>query len=605
MLSRRKFLASTVAVAGALAAQPLYAAPASGEAAKLNALLDAIFQETLRQNPEGATQLGFDKGANADLKSKLRDESGAGIAASKALAADQLRRLRQIDANALTGMDRVNYDTLLYTRESAVAIGAFDFGGTSYGPSPYVVSQLTGAYQSVPDFLDTKHRIETAADADAYLARLDAFAGQIADNTERMRHDAAEGVAPPDFLLDRALEQMTATRTTADKSLLVASIARRAKEKGLSDDYATKAAAIYDAKIGPALDGLIAETKTLRATAAHDAGLWRFAQGEAFYAAALRSATTTSLSPDAIHQLGLDQGKEIAARIDTLLQKQGMTQGTVGERILALYKQEVYPNTDDGKAQCIAYCNQRLAEIRPHLPSVFKRLPDYKFEVRRVPVQTEPGAASAFSQPPTLDGTRPGIVYFNLHDSAEWPKWCLSTTVFHEGLPGHQLEGGLALGNAGLPLIRKITGFSGYAEGWALYAEQLADEIGMYDDDPLGRIGYLKFQLFRANRCVVDTGIHHLKWSREQAIQYFVEHGGDAPGFATREVERYCATPGQACSYKLGHTVWTKARERAKAALGAKYDIKDFHEAGLDCGRVPLDVLDGVIDRYIAAKSAS
>jgi len=607
MLSRRRFLASTAAVAGAIAAQPLplHAEPAKGEAAKLNALLDAIFQETLHQNPEGATQLGFDKGANADLKSKLRDESASGIAAAKALAADQLRRIQAIDASALTGMDRVNYDTILYTRESAVAVNAFDFGGTSYGPSPYVVSQLTGAYQSVPDFLDTKHRIETAADADAYLARLDAFAGQVASNTERMRHDSALGVAPPDFLLDRTLEQMTATRTTADKSLLVTSIARRAKEKGLSDDYAKKAAAIYDAKIGPALDGLIAETKTLRATATHDASMARLPQGDAFYAAALRSTTTTSLSPDAIHQLGLDQGKEIAARIDLLLQKQGMTKGTVGERILALYAQEVYPNTDDGKAQCIAYCNQRLAEIRPHLPSVFRRLPDYKFEVRRVPVQTEPGAASAFSQPPTLDGTRPGIVYFNLHDSAEWPKWCLSTTVFHEGLPGHQLEGGLALGNTNLPLLRKITGFSGYAEGWALYAEQLADEIGMYDEDPLGRIGYLKFQLFRANRCVVDTGIHHLKWSREQAIQYFVEHGGDAPGFAAREVERYCATPGQACSYKLGHTVWTKGRDRAKAALGPKYDIKDFHEAGLDCGRVPLDVLDGVIDRYIAAKKTT
>ena len=605
MLSRRKFLASTAAVAGVAATPSLHAAPGSAEAAKLDVLLDALFRETLRQNPESATQLGFDKGENAELKSRLRDDSVAGIAAAKALTADQLRRIKAINATALSGMDRVNYDTILYTRESAVAVNAFDFGGSSYGPSPYVVSQLTGAYQSVPDFLDTKHRIETAADADAYLARLDAFAGQIADNTERMRHDAGLGVAPPDFLLDRALEQMTATRTTADTSLLVTSIARRAKEKGLSDDYAKKAAALYDAKIGPALDGLIAETKVLRATATHDASMARLPQGDAFYAAALRSTTTTGLSPDAIHQLGLDQGKDIAARIDVLLQKQGMTTGTIGERILALYKQQVYANTDDGKAQCIAYCNQRLAEIRPHLPTVFRRVPDYKFEVRRVPPQTEPGAASAFSQPPTLDGTRPGIVYFNLHDSAEWPRWCLSTTVFHEGLPGHQLEGGLALANTGLPLIRKITGFSGYAEGWALYAEQLADEIGMYDDDPLGRIGYLKFQLFRANRCVVDTGIHHMRWSREQAIQYFVEHGGDAPGFAAREVERYCATPGQACSYKLGHTVWTKARERAKAALGAKYDIKDFHEAGLDCGRVPLDVLDGVIDRYIAAKKAA
>jgi uncharacterized protein (DUF885 family) len=609
MLNRRDFLSSTAAFAGAVMSAPtlLRAAPVSDAAVKLNALLDAIFQENLRQNPESATQLGFDKGPNADLKARLRDESAVGIADAKALNLDQLRRLKAIDAGALTGLDRVNYDTVVYTHESVAAISAFDFGGASYGPSPYVVSQLTGAYQSVPDFLDTKHRIETAADADAYLSRLDAFADELDANTDRFRHDAALGVVPPDFLLDTTLTQMMKTRTTADQSLLVTSIARRAKDKGLDDSYARKAAAIYDGKIGPALDRQIALTQELRKSAVHDAGLWRFRQGDEFYAAALRSTTTTGMSPDEIHKMGLDQAAAIGARLDTLLKAQGLTTGTVGERIASLYKNPAsfYPNTDAGKIDAIAYCNAQLDAIRPRLPRVFRRLPDYKFEIRRVPPATEAGAASAFSQGPALDGSRPGIVYFNLHDSAEWPKWCLSTTVFHEGLPGHQLEGGLALSNTGLPLIRKATGFSGYAEGWALYAEQLADEIGMYDDDPLGRIGYLKFQLFRAGRCVVDTGIHHLHWSREQAIQYFVDLDGDAPGFATREVERYCATPGQACSYKIGHTVWTGARERARTTLGARFDIKDFHEAGLDCGRVPLDVLNGVIDRYIAQKQAA
>jgi uncharacterized protein (DUF885 family) len=612
MFTRRHLLASTAALSAA-AAIPAWAktpvhkaaakTPASDAAPRLNALMDAFFQENLHENPESATLLGLDKAANAALKSQLRDESATGIAAAKAHTADQMARLTAIPAGQLSGMDRVNYDTIHYTLDSRLRVEAFAFGGSSYGPSPYVVSQLTGSYQQVPDFLDTKHRIDTTADADAYLSRLDGFAGQLDANTERMKHDAGLGVVPPDFILDRTLEQMNATRTGADQSLLVTSIAKRAKAKGLSDDYAAKAAAIYDAKIGPALDRQIAQAKAMRAVATHDAGTSHFKDGDAFYAAALHSTTTTGMSPDEVHQLGLDQAKDISARIDVLLRKQGLTQGTVGARVLALYKQGVYPNTDDGKAQCIAYCNQRLDEIRPHLPTVFKRVPDYKFEVRRVPPQTEPGAASAFSQAPALDGSRPGIVYFNLHDSAEWPKWCLSTTIFHEGLPGHQLEGGLALSNANLPLIRKTIGFSGYAEGWALYAEQLADEIGMYDDDPLGRIGYLNFQLFRANRCIVDTGIHHLKWSREQAIQYFVENGGNAPGFATREVERYCVTVGQACSYKIGHTVWTKARARAQAKLGPRYDIKDFHEAGLDCGRVPLDVLDGVIDRYIAAKA--
>jgi uncharacterized protein (DUF885 family) len=605
MLNRRELFSSAASAAIAYSLAPAFAA--TDPVSSLDALMSTFFQENLAQNPEGATQLGFDKGANAALKYKLRDESLEGVAAAKRLNASQLHRLKAIDALALSGLDKVNYDTLIYTGESRAAIAAFDFGGSSFGPSPYVVSQLTGVYQTFPDFMDTKHTIETAADCDAYLSRLEAFAGQLDGDTERMKHDVALGVAPPDFILDRALEQMSLFRTTPDKSLLVTSIAKHAKAKGLPDSYAAKAATIYDAKIGPAMDRQIAETKAMRATATPDAGLWKLKDGEAYYAASLHSATTTNMTPAEVHRLGLDQATEITARIDALLKAQGLTKGTVSERILSLDHdpKSIYPNTDAGKADEIAYCNQRLAEIKPKLPAYFSRLPPYSFEVRRVPPATEAGAASAFSQGPAVDGSRPGIVYFNLHDSAEWPKWTLSTTVFHEGLPGHQLEGGLALSNKKLPLVRKMIGFSGYAEGWALYAEQLADEIGMYDDDPLGRIGYLNFQLFRANRCIVDTGIHHLKWPRDQAIQYFVDHGGNAPSFASREVERYCVTPGQACSYKIGHTVWVKARERTRAALGARYNIKDFHSAGLDCGRVPLDVLDGVIDRYIARAKAA
>ncbi|MBL6853420.1 MAG: DUF885 family protein [Alphaproteobacteria bacterium] len=601
MLDRRQLLGSAAALGAASFITPVFAA--DDEAARLNALMDVFFQEGLQQGPEQATLLGLDKGPNAGLRSRLRDESAAGVAASRALSADQLKRIQGIDPGKLSGMDRVNYDTVRYTLESRVAMNAFDYGGAGGGGgvSPYVVSQQTGAYQQVPDFLDTKHPLNDAGDADAYLARLEAFAGQIDGNIDRFRHDAGLGVIPPDFILDTSLDQMSKTRLPASQTELVQSIATRTKAKAIAGDWEAKATAIYDQKIGPALDRLIAVTKEMRSKAAHDAGVSRLPQGDAYYAAALRFSTTTRMSPDEVHQLGLDQSKAIVDRLNGLLKAQGLTTGTVGQRIASLYKDQryIYPNTDEGKVQQIAYCNDRLAAVRPKLPSVFKRLPPYQFEVRRVPPATEAGAASAFSQGPSLDGSRPGIVYFNLHDSAEWPKWTLPTTIYHEGLPGHQLEGGLAL-SSNLPLIRKATGFSGYAEGWALYAEQLADEIGMYDDDPLGRIGYLKFQLFRASRCVVDTGIHHMKWSREQAIQYFVDAEGDAPGFATREVERYCVTPGQACSYKIGHTVWNRARDRANAALGAKYDIKDFHEAGLSCGRVPLDVLDGVIDGFIA-----
>jgi uncharacterized protein (DUF885 family) len=339
----------------------------------------------------------------------------------------------------------------------------------------------------------------------------------------------------------------------------------------------------------------------------HDAGIWRLPQGPAFYGAALHATTTTRYTPQEVHQLGLDQARAISARVDTLLKAQGLSQGTVGERLKALYADpaQLYPNTDSGKIEAIAYCNSRLEQIRPLLPKAFHRLPPYRFEVRRVPPQTEAGAASAFSQAPPVDGSRPGLVYFNLHDSAEWPKFCLATTIYHEGLPGHQLEGGLALSNPHLSLLRKTLSFSAYGEGWALYAEQLADELGAYDADPLGRIGYLKFQLLRANRCVVDTGIHAMRWSREQAIAHFVDQEGEAPGFAAREVERYCTSPGQACSYKIGHTVITGLREKAKATLGPKFDIKDFHDAVFANGRVPLEVLERTTRDWLAGRGVT
>jgi uncharacterized protein (DUF885 family) len=607
MIDRRNLLVSASAGAAALAL-PGFAQAQAPAGSTLTPLLDQFFRERMRLRPEGATQLGLDKGPNADLKARLSDQSPAGLAAAKATTHDQLKRLNAVDRASLSAGDKVSYDAVAYSLNSSAAVQAFDFGGNAFGPSPYVVSQLTGAYQQVPDFLDTKHSIETREDADAYLSRMAAFAGQVDDNTERMKHDAALGVAPPDFMLDLTLDQLGKTRTPgAADNLLVSSLAKRAAAKGLPASYAAEAAKLYDARVGPALDRQIAEVRKLRAAAVHDAGLWRFKEGPAFYQAALRDTTTTSYSPDEVHRIGLEQARDISARLDGLLKAQGMTQGTVGARMRALYARpdQLYANTDAGKAEQIAYCNARLAQIRTLLPKAFSRLPSYQFEVRRVPPQTEAGAASAFSQSPALDGSRPGLVYFNLHDSAEWPRFCLATTIFHEGLPGHQLEGGLALSNPNLSLLRKTLGFPAYGEGWALYAEQLSDELGAYADDPLGRLGYLKFQLFRANRCVVDTGIHHLRWSREQAIAYFVDQEGEAPGFAAREVERYCASPGQACSYKLGHTVITGIRGKAQAALGPKFELKDFHDAVLANGRVPLEVLQRVTDDWIASRRAA
>ena len=592
---------------GAVAATPGWAqAPAAGPSPALTALFDAIYEEDLRRSPESATSQGLDKGKLASLRGQTGDASMAGRDAATAAAKDQLRRLEAFDRRGLSPADALNLDVVIYTKRARIAQGSFAYGGSGFGPSPYVISQNGGAYQSMPDFLDTRQPVETVQDAEDYLARLDGFATTLDQETERLRHDSSLGVIPPDFMIGLILDQMDKTRLPAGEAVAVQSLKRRAAAKGLSGRYADRAAQTWSKAVLPALDRQRDLVQALSAKATHDAATRRLPQGEAFYAMALKNTTTSSMSAAEVHRFGLDQAKAISARLDGELRKQGMTKGTVAERMAALYKdpRQLYPDTDEGKAQAIAYCNDRLVAIRGKLPQAFTRQPPYKFEVRRVPRANEAGAASAYSQGAAIDGSRPGYVYFNLRDSAEWPKFCLATTVYHEGLPGHQMEGGLALSNASLPLIRKGSGFSGYGEGWALYAEQVADELGMYDDDPYGRLGYLKFQLFRAHRCVVDTGIHTMGWSREKAAQYFVDGEGEAPGFAAREVERYCASPGQACSYKIGHSVFVRLRDEAKAKQGVRFDLKAYHDAVLGIGRVPLDILEVQGRRWIAGSVA-
>jgi uncharacterized protein (DUF885 family) len=288
------------------------------------------------------------------------------------------------------------------------------------------------------------------------------------------------------------------------------------------------------------------------------------------------------------------------------MRAQGLTQGTVGQRQSGMSKEARfnYPNTDAGKAQLLADLNKQIEAVNRVLPNYFGRLPKANVEVRRVPVDIEAGAPGGYYQSPTLDGSRPGAYYINLRDTAEWPRWSLPTLTYHEANPGHHWQITLALEAEGIPMIRKVTGFSAFSEGWALYAEQLADEIGMYDNDPWGRIGYLQSFLFRAVRLVVDTGLHHKRWSREQAIRYMTEHLGEPESSHVTEVERYCVWPGQACSYKVGQTEWVRLREDARGRLGARFDIKGFHDTALASGNMPLKVLENVVADWIRTRTA-
>ena len=305
-----------------------------------------------------------------------------------------------------------------------------------------------------------------------------------------------------------------------------------------------------------------------------------------------------------VHAMGLEQVAELSARADQILRAEGRTEGTVGERISALARDpaQVYPNTDAGREELLASLNAQMADMQARLPAYFGRIPVSPVEVRRVPVTTEAGAPGGYYQPPALDGSRPGAYYINLRDTAEWPKFTLPTLTYHEASPGHHHQIALQMENDDAPMLMKLLGFSAYSEGWGLYAEQLADEMGVYDNDPWGRLGYLQSFMFRAVRLVVDSGLHSERWSREQAIRYMVETLGDAESTVTTEVERYCVWPGQAASYKVGQTVWGNLRTRAMTQLGDRFDIKGFHDTALNAGGVPLTVLERVVDDWIAAQ---
>ena len=615
MSNRREFLSGAGSLIALSVAAPLrqaaLAAPAAAAAApaettaRLDALFEVFMDERLSKSPQQLTSLGLDKDRYAWARAQLNDASLARQQAAKLENASRLKRLRAFGRGALHGPDLANYDTVEFQMQTVARAAPLQYGDFV---RPYVVSQLTGAYQEVPTFLDRQHKVENRDDAEAYLARLHSFGVVLDQETERVRHDAALKVVPPDFILDRTLEQMRALRAAApEASILATSLASRAGKLGIAGDYGAQAARIVADEVYPALDRQAQALGELRPHAVHDAGVLRLTQGGALYEVALRFATTTDMTPAEVHQLGLTQGKELAARMDELLRTQGLTSGTVTERVQALSKDPkyLYPNTDAGRQQILDYCNGLLQALQPHLPQYFNILPKAPVEIRRVPPYIEAGAPGGYYNTPALDGSRPGAFYINLRDTGELPRWTLPTLVHHESAPGHHFQLALVLEMPSLPLIRKAGGgFSANTEGWALYAEQLCDEMGLYDDDPLGRLGMLQAAAFRAARCVVDTGLHTKGWSREQAIEYMVENTGDNRNAMTTEVERYCTWPGQATSYKVGQTRWLKIRADARTRLGKKFDIRAFHDAGLTAAPMPMSVLERVMEEWVRSQGA-
>ena len=602
-ISRRQTLAALGAGTASLSlAAPAWAADAPA-ASGAETLLTSVAENLLAHGPEGATSLGIDTGARAPMRAKLGDRSAAGVQALADTLKSDLARVRAFDK---AGLDHSNRTSLAVV-ESAYGVAldgfALPYGDVAVGGwrnTPYVVIQNVGAYLDVPKFLDSDHPVKNAADAEAYLSRLNAYPGALDGETDRLKAAGGQGLIAPAFLIDKAVRQMEASLADArNGGGLVDSLARRTHEGRIAGNWGPRADAITRGAVVPALERQLAELKAQRGKATMDAGMWARPGGDQWYAWALRASTTTRMTPEEVHQMGLSELAELHGRMAPILKKLGYTKGSVGDRMNALAKDPVYkfPDNDAGRAEIVAYIQTWLGKIRAQLPRAFRTLMKGNVEVKRLPLAEEPGAPAAYGGAGSIDGSTPGRMWINLRTTDLHSKYSLPDLTMHEAIPGHAWQGEYA---NQMPLIRSMLAFNAYSEGWGLYAEQLADELGLYDDFEVGRLGYLQSIAFRACRLVVDTGIHAKRWTREEGVRFFVEQNGSNPLEVASEVDRYCSWAGQACGYKVGHSEINRQRGLAQAALGAKYDLRDFNNVVVEGGNVPLDVLAKNVDAYVA-----
>jgi uncharacterized protein (DUF885 family) len=591
-----------VAVLGYLTYRTLWGKPFS-----MNMLANRQAIEFLMDNPELFTAVGLIDGTVFDHHSdKLAESSLKKRDADYAQFAKFLGEVHEFDRSRLNRQDQITYDILVDQYQTPLDYQKFNWL-TSEGLYP--ISPMFGLQVQLPGFMETVHVVKNDKTARNYVLRLHAMKDKLDGATTQMQWQATQGVVLPPALLERSLLVIhdTVASPAADNALVTSFSARMDKVQGLAaarkQELTREAVAAVTTDVYPAYARMTAALEALKPQAATQAaGVGRLPDGAAFYAESLRQMTTTDYSAEQVHQLGLSEVARITQEMAALLNAQGLTEGTVGARMTALSKDPRFllPNTDDGRKQMLARYQQILDEVAARMPEYFRSVPKTHLTVERVPPGQEKGTSGAYYQQAAMDGSRPGTFFANLRDLSETPTYGMKTLAYHEGIPGHHFQISTALGLKDLPLLRQQTLYTAYAEGWALYAEHFAAEIGMYKDDPWGDLGRLQLELLRAARLVVDTGLHAKGWSREQAIDYMVNTTGMAPADVTSEVERYMAAPGQACAYKVGELKILELRERAKAALGPKFNIKDFHAVVLENGGVPLTVLEQLVNEWVA-----
>jgi uncharacterized protein (DUF885 family) len=481
--------------------------------------------------------------------------------------------------------------------------------GEKYQWHNYPVNQLFGVQNEFPSFMANIHRLLAPRDCEYYRQRLIAVGPKFDQLLESLKVREQKGILPPRFVVEKVLVEMNnfVAQPAAENILATSFKTRAAKIAEFNDEQRAMfqkriETAITD-NVYPAYGKLIDYFNGVLPKTTTDDGVWKLPDGETFYAYALRRNTTTTLNPQEIHDLGLREVARIESEMRTLLDANGFAGRPIGEAMSALGKDPrfLFSNDDKGRADALAEYTRLINDAIERSRLLFATVPKAKVEVQRVPMFKEATSAGAYYNGASLDGARPGVFYANLRDMNEISKWSMRTLAYHEGVPGHHWQIATAQELKGLPQFRKLIPFTAYSEGWALYTEWLAKEAGWYDGDPFGDLGRLQAELFRAVRLVVDTGIHAKRWPREQAITYMHDKTGMGEKEVTAEIERYIVNPGQACAYKVGMLKIQELRKRAQTELGTKFDQRQFHDAVLKNGALPLDILEEQVGNYIQA----
>lgn len=564
------------------------------------------------RSPEEADMLGLSQEAfGTPYAGRLDDRTMSANQKARGLRLDHLGQLERINRAALTPDSVRQLDTLLFVYGAAAEVDRHGYGYANLGwASPYVINPFDGAYQDLIKFMTTYHAIRSRKDADAWLARLKQVDDAMLGERRRFETDLANGATPPKAILQRTLEKVRTLTPHAAREhpLVLFFIESLGQIPDIPEEDIKKlvdeAASVVGGDIAKEYRELEKVLEKAIPKAADEPGVWKIAQGDEYYLDALKLYTTTNLSPDELHKAGEKAVADISKQMDALLLELGQEEGTVGQRIRALSVDPVYlfPDTPEGQAALIAAIQAHIKWVEPKLGRVIGTGPKGKVEIRIAPPSSRDTAPGAYYKAAALDGSRPATYNLNLRSTLDWPMWTLQTLSFHEAAPGHHIQAGLARERTDQPVLNYLISNPAFAEGWGVYAEDLANELGAYETDKMAKLGYLQSLLFRASRLVVDTGIHSKKWTREQAISYLADTTGLPRERMVNEVDRYIVWPGQACAYMAGRETIRRLRTEATQSLGGQFDIKAFHDAILQPGPRPLPVLEADIHAWIASR---